>query len=130
MGVPVIGYGTEHFPGFYLPATPYRVDSRLDAPDDVARTAALHWSLGLAGILVACPVPEVYALAPEIVDRAIDAALRAATAAGISGAAVTPFLLDEIRRTTDGESLGTNTALIQNNAGIAARIAVALSARS
>jgi pseudouridine-5'-phosphate glycosidase len=127
MGVPVIGYGTEYFPGFYVPATPYSVDSRLDTPADIARTAALHWSLGLAGLLVACPVPEAYALAPETVDRAIDAALTAAAAAGISGAAVTPFLLDEIRRTTEGESLGTNTALIQNNASIAARIAVALS---
>jgi pseudouridine-5'-phosphate glycosidase len=125
-GVPVIGYGTDRFPGFYLRETPHGVDGRLDTPEAVAQAAALHWSLGLAGMLVACPVPEAYALPAETVDRAISAALTAASAAGVTGAAVTPFLLDQIRLTTEGESLATNTALIRNNAAIAARIAVAL----
>ena len=128
-GVPVIGFGTDLFPGFYVPATPFRVDERIDDAATVALAARLHWSLGLGGgMLVACPVPAEFALDPEIMQRAIDAALSAARSAGISRADVTPFLLDEIRRTTDGESLATNIALIRNNATIAARIAVAYAA--
>jgi pseudouridylate synthase len=125
-GVPVIGFGTEYFPGFYVPATPFRVDERFDEPGAVAGAARLHWALGLeSGMLVACPVPPEFALSLGTMNAAIEAALDAAARAGIAGAAVTPFLLDEIRRTT-GESLGTNIALIRNNAAIAAQIAVAL----
>ncbi|HWE61732.1 MAG TPA: pseudouridine-5'-phosphate glycosidase [Chloroflexota bacterium] len=127
-GVPVIGFGADRFPGFYVPAPPYPVDARLDTPEAVARVAALHWSLGLSsGLLIACPVPAEHALPQETVQTAIDAALATAAARGIARAAVTPFLLDEIRRTTEGESLATNLALIRNNAGIAGRIAEALS---
>jgi len=127
-GVPVIGYGTDRFPGFYVPATPFAVDGRLDTPEAVARTAHIHWSLGLeSGLLVACPVPEDAALSVQTMDAAIDRALEAAATAGIARAEVTPFLLDEIRRTTEGESIGTNIALVCNNAAIGARIAGALS---
>jgi pseudouridine-5'-phosphate glycosidase len=125
-GVPVIGFGADRFPGFYVPATDYPVDARLDSPDQVARVAAMHWALGLGGLLVACPVPAAHALPRETMQAAIDAALAAAAMQGVSRAAVTPFLLDEIRRTTEGESLATNLALIRNNASIAGRIAVAL----
>ena len=127
-GVPVIGFGTDHFPGFYVPATPFTVDARLDTPEQVARAAHLHWSLGLgSGLLVACPVPEEAALSAQTMDDAISRALEAARIAGITRAAVTPFLLEEIRRTTAGESIGANIALVCNNAAIAARIANALS---
>ena len=125
-GVPVIGYGTDRLPGFYVQATPFPVDARLDSPEAVARVAALHWSLGFGGLLVACPVPAADALDPMAMDAAIEAALAAAAEHGLTRAAVTPFLLDRIRATTGGESLATNTALIRNNAGIAAQIAVAL----
>ncbi len=126
-GVPVIGYGTDRFPGFYVPATAYAVDGRLDTPEAVARAAHIHWSLGLeSGLLVACPVPEEAALPVQTMEAAIDRALQAAAAAGIARAEVTPFLLDEIRRTTEGESIGTNVALVRNNAAIGARIAGAL----
>ena len=64
-GVPVIGYGTDFFPGFYVPATPFRVDARLDELEAVARSVRAHWSLGLeSGLLVACPVPARYASRP------------------------------------------------------------------
>ena len=130
-GVPVIGYGTDAFPGFYIPVTPHPVDGRLDTPEEVARAAAIHWSLGLSsGLLLACPVPAEAALPPDIMDRAIEAALETAARRGIARAAVTPFLLDEIRRTTEGESIATNIALIRNNATIAARVAGALQALS
>src|SRR5579862_540557 len=101
----------------------------MDSPEAVARAAALHWSLGLgSGLVVACPVPAEFALPSAVVDRAISAALAAASRAGVSGAAVTPFLLDQIREQTVGESIATNIALIRNNATIAARIANALRA--
>jgi pseudouridine-5'-phosphate glycosidase len=129
-GVPVIGFGTDYFPGFYVPATEYRVDSRLDDVTAIAMTIRTHWSLGLeSGLLVACPVPESFALDTGAMNAAIQSALEAAARAGVSRAEVTPFLLDEIRRSTEGESIGTNIALIRNNATIAARIAVALAAR-
>ncbi len=127
-GVPVIGYGADSFPGFYVPSTPYAVDARLNTPEEVARAAHLHWSLGLgSGLLVACPVPEEAALSAQTMDEAIARALEAARREGITRAAVTPFLLDEIRRTTNGESIGTNIALVCNNATIAARVAGSLS---
>jgi pseudouridine-5'-phosphate glycosidase len=126
-GVPVIGFGTDYFPGFYVPATPYHVDQRIDDPVVVARAARLHWSIGLqSGILVACPVPGDFALDPEVMNAAIEAALATAATAGVARADVTPFLLDEIRRTTEGESIATNIALVRNNAMIAARIAIQL----
>ena len=126
-GVLVIGYGTDRFPGFYVPATRYGVDGRLDRPEEVAQVAATHWSLGFAGLLVACPVPDEQALETGQMEDAVEAALRAAERDGVAGAALTPYLLDRIRETTEGESLATNLALIRNNAGIAGRIAVALS---
>jgi pseudouridylate synthase len=126
-GVPVIGYGTDFFPGFYVPATPYRVDARLDHVADIARSMQTHWSLGFeSGLLVACPVPQSSALDADTMNDAVQSALDAAARSGIARAEVTPFLLDEIRRTTEGESIGTNIALIRNNATIAGGIAVAI----
>lgn len=125
-GVPVIGYGTDRLPGFYVRETAFPVDARLDGPEAVARAATMHWSLGFGGLLVACPVPIAEALDIATMEVAIEEALAAAARLGVTRAAVTPFLLDRIRASTRGESLATNTALIRNNAGIAARIAVAL----
>ncbi len=130
-GVPVIGYGTDFFPGFYVPATPFRVDARLDDVEAIATSIHTHWLLGFGGgLLVACPVPAEFALDTETMNAAIQAALDAAARAGIARAEVTPFLLDQIRQTTEGESIGTNIALIRNNAATAAGIAVALAART
>lgn len=125
-GVPVIGYGTDRLPGFYVRETAFPVDARLDGPEAVARAATMHWSLGFGGLLVACPVPIAEALDIATMEVAIEEALAAAAQRGVTRAAVTPFLLDQIRASTRGESLATNTALIRNNAGIAAQIAVAL----
>ena len=125
-GVPVIGYGTDRLPGFYVRETAFPVDARLDGPEAVARAATMHWSLGFGGLLVACPVPIAEALDIATMEVAIEEALAAAAQRGVTRAAVTPFLLDQIRASTRGESLATNTALIRNNAGIAAQIAGAL----
>lgn len=126
-GVPVIGYGTDHLPGFYVPATPYPVDSRLDSAEEIARVLAVHWSIGMrGGVLIGVPVPAAHALPGDVMHAAIEEALWEAERQRITRAGVTPFLLDRIRQTTEGESMSTNLALIRNNAGAAARIARSL----
>jgi pseudouridine-5'-phosphate glycosidase len=126
-GVPVLGYGTEEFPAFYTRESGHPVDARLDSPEAVARVLRTKWSLGLdGGVLIGNPVPAAQAADKEHIDRAIDQAVREAEQQGITGKAVTPFLLSRIVDLTEGASLVTNVALVEHNARLAARIAVAL----
>jgi pseudouridine-5'-phosphate glycosidase len=126
-GVPVLGYGTEEFPAFYTRESGHPVDARLDSPEAVARILKAKWSLGLdGGVLIGNPVPAAQAAVKESIDRAIDQAVREAEQQGITGKAVTPFLLSRIVDLTEGASLVTNVALVEHNARLAARIAVAL----
>jgi pseudouridine-5'-phosphate glycosidase len=128
-GVPVVGYGTDRFPAFWSRDSGLGVDMRADTPDDVARLMHAKWSLGLAGgILVANPIPERYELPRERVESAIGRALDEARAQGVTGKAVTPFLLAQVNASTGGDSLEANVALVRNNATIAARIARAYAA--
>lgn len=127
LGVPVIGYQTDELPAFYSRSSGLPIDLRADSPAEVAAIAAKHRQLGFTGgLLVVAPVPaEAEVPAAEIRDE-IDEALTAATAAGISGKAVTPFLLSRIASRTAGRALRANIALLRNNAGIAGQIARAL----
>jgi len=126
-GVPVVGYGTDRLPGFYVPTTPYPVDTRLDTAEEIAGVLAVHWALGMqSGVLIGVPVPASHALAEEAMNAAIEEALAEAERRQITRAGVTPFLLDRMRQSTQGESMSTNLALIRNNAGVAARIACSL----
>ncbi|MCB2099817.1 MAG: pseudouridine-5'-phosphate glycosidase [Rhodobacterales bacterium] len=128
-GVPVIGYGTDALPAFWLRDSGLPVDARVDDPAAAARLLAAHWALGLdSGLLVANPVPAEVALDADTVTAAVDAALAAAQAAGVTGKAVTPFLLDRVAQATRGWSVQANRALLDGNARLAARIAVALAA--
>lgn len=125
LGVPVVGFRTDEFPGFYVRSTGHPVPMRVDEVDDVVRLARLKWQRGLPGaVLVVNPVPEAHAADPEAVGRAIDQARRAAAERGIRGQQVTPFILEAIRRLTGGRSLQANVELVVNNAALAARIAV------
>ncbi len=126
-GVPVLGYGTDEFPAFYSRASGVPVEARVDTPDDVARVWLAKQKMELAGgLLVAVPVPsEAELVAPEA-ESAIEVALAAANAQDIKGKAVTPFVLAEVARRTNGRSVQANLALLRNNAQVAARIAVAL----
>lgn len=127
LGVPVVGYRTSEFPGFYARSTGHPVPMRLDEVDDLANLARLKWERGLPGaVLVVNPVPEAYAADPEAVGRAVDAACRAAAERGVRGQDLTPFVLEEIRRLTGGRSLQANVELVVSNAALAARIAVRL----
>jgi pseudouridine-5'-phosphate glycosidase len=130
LGVPVIGWRTDEFPAFFTPSSGLRLVHRSDELDDLATRLAAQWELGLdTGALVANPIPAEAAAAAAPVEAATQAALQAAEAAGIAGRDLTPFLLAEIVKRTDGASLDANVALARNNARLAGGLAVALAAR-
>ncbi|MBX3582540.1 MAG: pseudouridine-5'-phosphate glycosidase [Rhizobiaceae bacterium] len=126
-GVPVVALGADVMPAFWSRKSPYGAPLRLERPEDIARLFETRRKLGLeGGMLVANPVPESDEIPAEEMARYIDAAHRAAQEQKIAGKAVTPFLLAKILELTDGASLKTNIALVENNARVAARIARAL----
>ena len=128
-GVPVVGYRTDRLPAFYVRESGIPVPHRVDDAASAARLVAAQRALGLtAGIVFANPLPEGEALEPGRIEAAIADALRDAGGEGIGGKDLTPFLLDRIAEITGGESLAANAALLVNNAGVAAEIAVALAA--
>lgn len=130
-GVPVVTCGSETFPAFWSRDSGLR--SPLSLPDAaaIARFQAAREQLGLGGgMLVANPVPANEEIPRAEMERSIAAALDKAAGEGISGKAVTPYLLGEVYRLTHGRSLATNIALVRNNARLAAEIAVALRARA
>jgi pseudouridine-5'-phosphate glycosidase len=128
LGVPVVGYQTDELPAFYSRSSGLALDLRVDAPEQVAAIAARHWQLGFStAVLVVAPVPAEDEVPAEEIRQGIDEALNAAAAAGVSGKAVTPFLLSRIAARTEGRALRANIALLKNNARIAGQIACALS---
>ncbi|MEU8536703.1 pseudouridine-5'-phosphate glycosidase [Streptomyces parvulus] len=129
LGVPVAGYGTDRFPGFYLADSGHPVDWTLDSPEQVAAVMRAQDALDGPGsaLVVANPVPEEEQLDPDLHARVLAGALRACEAEGVTGQAVTPFLLDHLVRHTDGASLSANLAAVRGNVQLAARIATAWS---
>jgi pseudouridine-5'-phosphate glycosidase len=126
-GVPVIGYGTGEFPAFYSRHSGLPVDARVDTPQEAAAIIRAGRQMGLqSGTLIAVPVPADAELAADDVESVIAAALVEARAQGIKGSASTPFLLSQIAEKSGGASLRANVALLENNAAVAAQIAVAL----
>ena len=123
-GVPVIGYGTDELPAFYTRKSGFGVDYRLDTPDDVAAAFRAKLEMGLeGGMLVTNPIPEKYSMDPNVINKAIDAAVAEANAKGIKGKQTTPFLLAKIKDITGGDSLASNIRLVYNNAALAAQVA-------
>ncbi|RJX27139.1 MAG: pseudouridine-5'-phosphate glycosidase [Acholeplasma sp.] len=126
-GVEVIGYQTDLLPAFYSRTSPYKVNYRLDDPEDIANLLHAKWSLGLTGgAVIANPIPEAFSMDHQVIDQAIEKALLEASEQGIKGQHVTPFLLSKIKEITGGESLESNIELVYNNARLAAKIAIAL----
>jgi pseudouridine-5'-phosphate glycosidase len=126
-GVPVVGYGTDEFPAFYSRESGLRLEARADSPDEVAAIARQLWGLGLtSGVLVCVPCPAEAARPAAEMEAAIATALSEAKAQGVQGKRVTPFLLSRVSELTHGESKTANLALLENNARVAAQIAVAL----
>ena len=127
LSVPVIGYRTNRYPGFYVVDSGYTVGARVDSADDIATVLMTQRALGVpSGVLVANPVPEAEQLDPTELDGVIEAAWAAAEKDGIGGQASTPYLLDYIRRATEGRSLDANVALYRNNIRLACEVAAAL----
>ena len=126
-GVAVIGYRTGDFPAFLTRSSGFPIESRVETAVDFAAIVAAHRGLGLPGALIlAQPVPETVALSDVVFEKALNAALAEARARGISGKAVTPFLLGKVRDATEGRSLKANTALIVANAKLAGEVAAAI----
>lgn len=127
LGVAVVGYRTREMPGFTTTGTGLPLDDHLETPDEAAELVRAHRHLGLPGaIVLAQPVPASDALSRTEFDAALDSALQAAAARGITGKAVTPFLLDHMRGATGGRSLRANRALIVANAALAGAMAARL----
>ncbi|MGJ5818055.1 pseudouridine-5'-phosphate glycosidase [Paludibaculum fermentans] len=125
--VPVATWGSDDFPLFYSRSSGCSSGWRVDSAEEVASVFAVKRRLGLdGGLLVAVPLPQEQALPEDVTRAAIRGALEQATAAGISGKALTPFLLSRIKELTGGRSLESNIALIRNNARVGAQIAAAL----
>lgn len=126
-GVPVLGYKTDELPAFFTRKSGFKVDYRMDSPEEIAAAVKAKDALGLSGgMLVANPVPEEYSMDPNKIEAVISEAVEETKALGITGKKVTPFLLEKIRNVTGGDSLFTNVKLVLNNAALAAKIAVEL----
>ncbi len=123
-GVPVIGYRTDTLPAFFSRSSGLPLDARVETVEDAAKVVQAALALGLGhGVLIANPVPEEVAMDVEAAERAIQQATDEAAAQGIHGKAVTPFLLARVAELTGGESRRANTALLVNNATLAAQLA-------
>ncbi|WBY01414.1 pseudouridine-5'-phosphate glycosidase [Ramlibacter tataouinensis] len=126
-GVPVLSCEQDAFAAFYTRDSGFRADYRIDDPVQQARFLRTKWDLGLAGgVVLATPVPEAAALPREEVDAYTRQAIDEAKAQGITGKALTPFLLTRMEQLTGGRSLATNIALVKHNAEVGARLACAL----
>ncbi|NJR13502.1 MAG: pseudouridine-5'-phosphate glycosidase [Phyllobacteriaceae bacterium] len=124
-GVPVVGFQTDDFPAFWSRNSGLPVPLRCDSADAIACFQAMRQSLGTdGGMLVANPVPADAEIGRDVMETVISLAQSDADANGVRGKAVTPFLLQRIYELTEGASLKTNIALVENNARLAARIAI------
>jgi pseudouridine-5'-phosphate glycosidase len=130
LGVPVVGFRSRRFPGFYLTDSGCPLEWAVDDEEEAARLIQTLPDLGFehSGLVVANPISEEEQLNPDLHDRTLRAGLEEMDRQGVRGKEVTPFLLDYFRRETKGESLVLNKTIILQNARLAARIAVALSA--
>ena len=126
-GVPVLGYRTDEFPGFYTADTGLRTAARAESASEIAEMFRAHRALGRPqALLVVQPPPAEFALSRAEVEQAVEGALVRAREHGIRGAATTPYLLAAVTELTQGRSLAVNLALLEQNARLAGEIAAAL----
>ncbi|MFZ4707573.1 MAG: pseudouridine-5'-phosphate glycosidase [Bacteroidales bacterium] len=126
-GVPVIGFRTEALPAFYCEKSDFKVNFRIDTPQEIARLIKTKYDLGLkGGILIANPVPSKNSMDKDLIDKAIGEAIAEMNELGIKGKEATPYLLSKIASLTKGKSLESNIALVYNNCKLGAEISVQL----
>ncbi len=123
-GVELLGYQTKELPAFYTRESGFEVDYEMNTPEDIAKLMRVKWDLGLSGgMVVANPIPKEFSQDKSKMDKVIQEALDKADELSVKGKNITPFLLDNIKTNTDGESLKANLELVYNNARLAAQIA-------
>ena len=125
LGVPVIGYGTDELPAFYVRSSGLRLAHRVDDALAAARIVREQLARG-CGLVVAVPIASADALDRAQAEVEVARAVENAERAGVSGAALTPFLLGALGEATSGRSLRANVSLLRQNARVAAQIALAL----
>ncbi len=127
LGVGVVGYRTRRFPGFFVTDGGFDLDWSVDSPEQVAAVLAARAAHGLhdGGLVVANPLPADEQLDRDLHDRTLADGLALLDRDGITGKAVTPYLLSHFHSATEGASLAVNVRIILRNADLAARIAVA-----
>ena len=124
-GVPVIGYKTSELPAFYSSESGFDVDYKIDSAQEIAEILKTKWDLSLnGGVLVTNPIPVAFELETGVMNDAINQAIIEADNNKISGKKITPYLLSKVNEITQGKSLEANIKLIQNNADLAAKIAL------
>lgn len=129
LGVPVVGYCTDDFPAFYARASGLRLPARVDTPAEAARLVWAQSVLGLnSAVLICNPPPQEKAISGGEIEKWVEGAVSQAKRDGVRGKSATPYLLDALAKASGGRTLETNTALLVDNARVAAQIAVALAA--
>lgn len=125
-GVLVIGYRTDYLPAFYTASSPYKLNYRMDTPEEIAKVIKVKTELGLTnGVLITNPIPEKYSLDEKMINKAIEQAITQMNELGITGKDATPYLLKTITDLTKGVSLESNIELVYNNCKLASQIAKA-----
>jgi pseudouridylate synthase len=122
LGVPTLGFRVDTLPLFYAAMGGPPVSARVESAEEAARVATAHWRLGGAGLLLGRPPDEPL----DDVEPLIEEALAAAAADGVSGQAVTPYVLAHLHRESGGRTEAANKALVAQNARLAGEVAVAL----
>lgn len=123
-GVPVLGYQTKELPAFYTRKSGFKVDYKMDTPEQIAKTLKAKWDVNLkGGVVIANPIPEEFAMDFDTITNAINNAVAEAEEKGIKGKDSTPFLLAKVKDITKGKSLESNIQLVFNNAKLASEIA-------
>ncbi|WP_395292613.1 pseudouridine-5'-phosphate glycosidase [Kitasatospora hibisci] len=129
LNIPVVGYRTRKYPGFYITDSGHEINFKVDTPEEAARVIAARDGLELPqAVLVANPVDPAKQLPPEELDELLGRAWAEAERRGITGNASTPFLLDFIQRDTQGRSLDVNVEVYRGNVRLGGEIATALAA--
>jgi len=126
LAIPVLGYKTNNFPGFYLTDSGFKIEHRVESVQEIAKIWGLRHGLNTDNTAIIVANPVVNQMDKTFHDEILEAGLSAATAKAISGKGVTPFLLEHFHTTSKGESLRVNIEIIKANSKLAAQIACAL----
>jgi pseudouridine-5'-phosphate glycosidase len=121
--VPVIGYGTDTFPTFYLRAGTYPVPARADSPSQLAKMLAVHWEMDGAGVVVAQPTPPEAALSPDILVPALQWVENQAASDMVGRRDLSPILMDKLNRLTGGKAVQAYQTILVANTRLAAQTA-------